>query len=93
MGWDFIPDGKALYQYVLGRIRDSPGKPCLFIDEVQEISNWERAVNSLLAVDRTDIIGTGSNAELLSSELATVISAGNSPEEFRRYPLRWAPGN
>lgn len=74
MDWDFIRDAKELYQYVLGRIQDSPAKPYLFIDEVQEISNWERAVNSLLADHRADITVTGSNAELLSSELATLIS-------------------
>ena len=74
MDSDFIRDAKELYQYVLGRIEDSPAKPYLFIDEVQEISNWERAVNSLLADGRADITITGSNAELLSSELATLIS-------------------
>ncbi|HCM29155.1 MAG TPA: ATPase [Treponema sp.] len=74
MEWDFIRDDAELYRYVTGRIHDSPGKPYLFIDEVQEIANWERVVNSLLADDRADITITGSNAGLLSSELATLIA-------------------
>jgi predicted AAA+ superfamily ATPase len=74
MDWDFIRDAAALYQYVMAQIQDSSEKPYLFIDEVQEISDWERVVNSLLADGRADITITGSNAELLSSELATLIS-------------------
>lgn len=74
MDWDFIRDATELYQYVMARIKDGAGKPYLFIDEIQEIPNWERVVNSLLADGRADITITGSNAELLSSELATLIS-------------------
>ncbi|MDA3947602.1 MAG: ATP-binding protein, partial [Spirochaeta sp.] len=74
MDWDFIRDAAALYRYVMAQIQDSSEKPYLFIDEVQEISDWERVVNSLLADGRADITITGSNAELLSSELATLIS-------------------
>jgi len=46
----------------------------LFIDEVQEISNFEIALRSLLAVDGWDIYITGSNATLLSGELASQLS-------------------
>ena len=87
MDWDFIRDAEELYEYVLRRIEDSPAKPYLFIDEVQEISNWERAVNSLLADDRADITVIGSNAELLSSELATLISGRYV--EFAILPLTY----
>ena len=74
MDWDFIRDATELYEYVMARIKDGAGKPYLFVDEIQEISDWERVVNSLLADGRADITITGSNAELLSSELATLIS-------------------
>jgi hypothetical protein len=47
------------------------GKTYLFIDEVQEISKFELAIRSLLAIDSWDIYITGSNAMLLSGELAT----------------------
>ncbi len=46
----------------------------LLIDEVQEIPGWERAVNSLHAESWCDIIVTGSNANLFSLELATLLS-------------------
>ena len=46
----------------------------LFIDEVQDISGFEIALRSLLSVDNWDIYITGSNATLLSGELATYLS-------------------
>ncbi|MDG1242076.1 MAG: ATP-binding protein [Opitutae bacterium] len=49
--------------------------PCyLVVDEVQEIEEWERAIISLAARGDIDILISGSNAHLLSSELATLIS-------------------
>ena len=74
MEWDAIKDHEDLYRYFSDRVVQDSGKPYLFIDEVQEIINWERVVNSLLADDRADIVLTGSNASLLSSELATLIA-------------------
>jgi predicted AAA+ superfamily ATPase len=50
------------------------GKIFLFIDEVQEVSGWEKCVESLFADGRFDLFITGSNAHLLSSELATYLS-------------------
>lgn len=52
----------------------SRGSKALFIDEVQEIPAWERTVNSLLKHGSWDIYLTGSNAHLLSSELATLLA-------------------
>lgn len=46
----------------------------LFIDEIQEILNWEKAVNSFLKEGSFDIYITGSNAHLLSSDLATYLT-------------------
>lgn len=55
---------------------ESPSKTmsAIFIDEVQEIPEWERLVNGLLKQGGWDIYLTGSNAHLLSSELATLLS-------------------
>lgn len=52
------------------------GKVYIFLDEVQEIHEWEKAVNSLSQNHRelTELVITGSNAHLLSGELATYIS-------------------
>jgi len=49
-------------------------KQYLLIDEVQEIEHWEKAVNSYLKNGGWDIYLTGSNAHMLSSELATLLS-------------------
>ncbi|MBP7480631.1 MAG: ATP-binding protein, partial [Spirochaetaceae bacterium] len=46
----------------------------LFLDEIQELNGWEKLVNSFLADTDIDIYITGSNAKLLSGELATFIA-------------------
>lgn len=50
------------------------GKLYFFLDEIQYVSNWERTVNVLRVVYDCDIYITGSNANLLSGELATLIA-------------------
>jgi hypothetical protein len=57
----------------------------IFLDEIQELKNWEKLLNSFLIDIDIDIYITGSNAKLLSSELATYI-AGRYVE-IRLYPL------
>lgn len=56
----------------------------LFIDEIQEIENWEKSIASYLA-EGMDIYITGSNAHLLSSDLATLLSGRYI--EFPIFPL------
>lgn len=46
----------------------------ILLDEVQEISGWEKAVNSLLENENTDIYVTGSNSKLMSSEISTCLT-------------------
>ena len=69
--FDFITDYKVLNSH----IGESGGKSgsVILIDEVQEIKEWERSVNSFLA-EGMDVYITGSNSHLLSSDLATLIS-------------------
>lgn len=56
-------------------LRKAKGSPrAILIDEVQEIPQWERGVNSLLKEGGWDIYLTGSNAHILSSELATLLA-------------------
>ena len=57
----------------------SARRGCILIDEVQEIDNWPRALRSLAAEKRFDIYCTGSNAELLSGDIATLL-AGRAVE-------------
>lgn len=62
-----------LYNYVKNN-KAGNGKCYVFIDEVQEIFEWERAVRSFFAVGGYDLFITGSNASMLSGELATFLS-------------------
>ncbi len=50
------------------------GRYYLLLDEVQEITGWEKAVNSLLENTNTDIYVTGSNSKLMSSEISTYLT-------------------
>ncbi|MCL2304672.1 MAG: ATP-binding protein [Planctomycetaceae bacterium] len=61
-----------LYETIRKRIGRKP--TFLFLDEIQEVAGWEKVVNSLLTDKKADIYITGSNARLLSSELATYIA-------------------
>lgn len=63
----------ALYQYIETKLL--AGKQnFLLIDEVQEVESFELCLRSLLAESKCDIICTGSNAKMLSGELATTLS-------------------
>ncbi|MCC5932607.1 MAG: ATP-binding protein [Candidatus Cyclonatronum sp.] len=76
--FDFLKDGRDLADFCESYFSSIPGIQTryLFIDEIQNIQNWEKAVNSL-SQDYTRnyrIFITGSNAQLLSGELATHLS-------------------
>lgn len=66
-------DYRELYQLIRRKTRDIR-HPYLFFDELQEVEGWERTINSLRVDLECDIYFTGSNAYLLSSELATLLS-------------------
>lgn len=72
--FDFIKTYINLHSYITTKATNKYSVHYVFVDEVQEIENWEKAINSLLAEQKYDIYITGSNAHLLSSELATLIS-------------------
>lgn len=72
--FDFIANYKDLYNYVETKFKNIQGQKYLFVDEIQEIDSWEKAVNSFFSQQGIDIFITGSNAKLLSSELATLLS-------------------
>jgi predicted AAA+ superfamily ATPase len=64
----------TLYNFVTKKVGDSKDKWYLFFDEIQEVTNWEHVINSFRVDFDADIYITGSNARLLSGELATLIS-------------------
>jgi predicted AAA+ superfamily ATPase len=49
-------------------------KPYIFLDEIQEVKNWEKFVRSLHELQKAHIIISGSNAKLLSKELSTLLT-------------------
>ena len=67
-------EATALHDDVCKRVQGVDGKVYLFFDEIQEVSEWEKAINSLRVKLNCDIYITGSNAKLLSSELGTYLA-------------------
>ena len=68
-----LRDAATLHTYILDRVHDN-GLYYLFLDEIQEVNSWEKVIRSLFEKGNFDIILTGSNSNLLSSELATYIA-------------------
>lgn len=81
--YDEINDYKDLYNYIKEKL--SKGKNYILLDEVQNVEKWEKAINSINIDFNVDIYITGSNAYLLSSELATLLSGRYI--EIKMYPL------
>lgn len=71
--FESIVNHKDLLDYITSKEKGT-GKKYIFIDEVQDIENFEKALRSLQAKGGYDIYCTGSNARLLSGELATFLS-------------------
>ena len=78
-------DAEVLHKEIAKRISSLHGKIFLFFDEIQEVQDWEKCINSLRVEYDCDIYITGSNAKLLSGELATYL-AGRYVE-FVIYPF------
>lgn len=64
---------KDMYRSVLEKTTEA-GQYYLLLDEVQEVTGWEKAVNSLLEKGNTDIYVTGSNSKLMAGEISTYLS-------------------
>ena len=79
-----IVNYKELYGYISQRLV-SDRKNYIFIDEIQDITDFRIAVRSLLLDDNNDIYITGSNSEMFSSDLANEL--GGRYVEFRIYSL------
>ncbi len=69
-------DYKNMHKELLSLIEnaDKNQKVYLLLDEVQEVENWEKCVNSLFETQNVDIYVTGSNSKLLSSEISTYLT-------------------
>ncbi len=82
-------DYRVLYQYIKERL--CPDRMTyIFLDEIQKVDSFEKVVDSLYVKDNTDIYITGSNAYMLSSDLATLLTGryveiSMLPLSFREY--------
>ena len=71
---EHLQEYHALYDYLLSAAKREGGRLYIFLDEIQTVPSWEKAAASLLADIDCDIYITGSNSQLLSGELATLIA-------------------
>ena len=85
MNYSHLQTAQALHDEITRRVAEVKGKAYLFFDEIQEVTDWEKCVNSFRVSLDCDIYITGSNAKLLSGELATYL--GGRYVEFIIYPF------
>ena len=89
MDYEELTDYKKLYAYLKEcLVRDK--MTYIFLDEIQHVDNFPKVVDSLYIKEKVDIYMTGSNAYMLSSEIATLISGRYVqiemlPLSFREY--------
>lgn len=81
-------DAKILHKRIVEFQKSADGKIYLFFDEIQEVDGWEKCINSCRVDFDCDIYITGSNAKLLSGELATYLA--DRYVEFVIYPFSFA---
>ena len=73
MEYDFLLDAKSLDIYIKEQIKDK-NKYYIFLDEIQNVDGFEKAIESLFTSKNVSIFITGSNSKLLSGELATLLT-------------------
>lgn len=83
--YEALKNYRALYDEVMARAENWEGRGYILLDEIQEVNGWEQAINSFRVDLDCDLYVTGSNARLLSGELATLL-AGRYVE-IQVYPL------
>ena len=82
--YSFIKTDIDLHNYIKKKIVNKE-KYYLFFDEIQNVKDWEKAINSFKSSKNVSVFITGSNSDLLSGELATHL-AGRYVS-FKLYPL------
>lgn len=85
LSFSHLQTAQSLHDEITSRAKEIGGKVYLFFDEIQEVKDWEKCINSFRVSLDCDIYITGSNAKLLSGELATYL--GGRYVEFVIYPF------
>lgn len=80
-----ILDYNAVKQYLYSHIEKETESYYIFLDEIQELDNFERLVNGLNGLDNVDVYVTGSNSRFLSSDIRTIFRGRG--DEIRVFPL------
>ena len=80
-----LKDSKVLHDHIKVKIKGVKGRTYLFLDELQEVDNWETCINSLRLNSDIDIYITGSNAKMLVGEYATLLAGRYI--EIQLYPF------
>ncbi len=84
--YDFdVLDNKAVKEYIYSRIKSDVENYYVFLDEIQELDNFERVVNGLNGHDNIDVYVTGSNSRFLSKDIRTIFRGRG--DEIRVFPL------
>lgn len=88
MNYSSLTTAASLHDYLKTKIEAIEGRAYIFLDEIQEVKDWEKCVNSLRVNSDADIYITGSNAKMLSGEYATLLSGRYV--EFTVYPFSFS---
>ena len=88
MNFSALTTATALHDYLKAKIDEVSGRAYIFLDEIQEVKDWEKCINSLRVNSDADIYVTGSNAKMLSGEYATLLSGRYV--EFLIYPFSFS---
>ncbi|MDE5913392.1 MAG: ATP-binding protein, partial [Muribaculaceae bacterium] len=84
--YDFdILDVDALKKHIYSRVADGFQEYYVFLDEIQELPDFERFVNGLAAHENVDVYVTGSNSKMLSNDIRTIFRGRG--DEVQVYPL------
>lgn len=84
--YDFdILDPKAVKEHIYSRIKSEEENYYVFLDEIQELENFERLVNGLNGHDNIDVYVTGSNSRFLSKDIRTIFRGRG--DEIQVFPL------
>lgn len=80
-----VLDHKAVKEYIYSLIKNEDENYYVFLDEIQELDNFERFVNGLNGHENIDVYVTGSNSRFLSKDISTIFRGRG--DEIRVFPL------
>lgn len=86
--FDKLRSGQELHKYIENKLNGQNSRCYLLLDEVQEIDNWPKVINSIRVSFDVDVYVTGSNSRVFAGEQLTYISGRYI--EIKVYPLAFA---